>query len=53
MKLGEEFRPMRLASSQHLRGGKVFQVFVVGDNIDQSRGAFKIVTPDAENFEDS
>ena len=53
MKLGEEFRPMHLALSQYLGGGKVFQVFVVGDNINRSRRALKVVAPDAECFEDS
>ena len=44
---------MRLVSSQYLRGGKVFQVFVVSDNIDQSRRAFKVVASDVECFENS
>ena len=51
--MAEVFRPSRLATVQEFCGGEVFQIFVVGNNIDGGSGTFKVVTPDAERFEDS
>jgi len=38
---------------EDLRGGKIFQVFVIGNDIDGMRSAIQIVTPDSERFVDS
>ena len=50
IKLGEELRPASLAMCQDFRGGKIF---VVHDNINQKAGAFQVVSPVAEQLEDS
>ena len=39
--------------SQELGGYKVFQVLVVGDNVNWSCGAFKIVVPGPKSLVDS
>ena len=45
VELGEKLQPADLPPSQELGGCKVLQVLVVGDNINRSCGAFKIVVP--------
>jgi hypothetical protein len=45
IELGEELRPAGLPPSQEFSSRKVLQVFVVGDHIDWSSGAFEVVTP--------
>src|SRR3979490_1800542 len=52
VKLRKIFGPLDLASSEELGCGKIFQVFVVGSNINWLRGAFEIVVPRLECFED-
>jgi len=43
---------MSLAASEDLGGGEIFQVLVVCNNINQSCGALKVMTPVAEGFKD-
>ena len=44
---------MGLLLSQEFDGCKVFQVLVVGDDVNQSCGAFKIVAPGPKSLMDS
>ena len=44
---------MGLPLSQEFGGSKVFQVLVVGDNVNQSYGVFKIVVPGPKSLVDS
>ena len=53
VELGEELRPAGLLPSQELSGCKVLQVLVVGDDVNQSYGAFKIVAPGPKSLVDS
>ena len=53
VELGEELRPAGLLPSQELGGCKVFQVLVVGDHVNQSCGAFKIVVLGPKSLVDS
>ena len=53
VELGKEFRPPRLVAVQKLSCGEIFEIFVVGDDINGSRGTFKVVAPNAECFIDS
>ena len=41
MSLGEQFG-----------GCDIFEIFVVGDNVDQRSWTFKVVSPNFEDFED-
>jgi hypothetical protein len=50
IKTGKEFGPPDLATTKNLCSCEVFQVLVIGDHIDRSCGAFKIVSPDTEGF---
>jgi hypothetical protein len=50
IELAKVLGPACLAAGEDLGGSKIFQVLVVGDNIDQSGGTFKIVSPDSEGF---
>ena len=43
---------MGLRVSEDLSGGKIFQIFVVSDDIDQSFAAFQVLSPMLESFED-
>ena len=52
VKLGEELQPVGLMTSQDLGCGKVGQVLVVGDHIDQGGGALQIMLPMFEGFKD-
>ena len=52
VELGEVFRPPRLAAVQEFGRGKIFKVFVIGDDIDGCHGTFEVVTPDSEGFVD-
>ena len=45
VELGEELRPVGLLLSQEFGGCKVLQVLVVGDNVNWSCGALKIMAP--------
>ena len=45
VELGEELRSAGLPPGQELGSRKVLQVFVVGDHIDRSSGALKVVMP--------
>jgi len=51
VELGEVLRPVGLTASQDLGAGEVFQVFVVGDHIDRSGGALKVVSPVLKSLE--
>ena len=53
VELGEELRPVGLLPGQELGSHKVFQVFVVGDHIDQRSRALKVVTSQLECLMDS
>ena len=53
VELGEELRPAGLPPGQELGSRKVLQVFVVGDYINWSSGALKVVTPQLERLMDS
>ena len=53
VELGEELQPAGLPPSQEFGGCKVLQVLVVGDNINQSCGAFKIMAPGPKSLMDS
>ena len=53
IKLGKEFRPPGLPVSQHLRGGEILQVLVVGNNVDWRSRALKIMVPTFEGFKNS
>ena len=53
VELGEELRPAGLPPSQELGGYEVFQVLVVGDDVNRSCGAFKIVAPGPKSLMDS
>ena len=52
IKGGKEFRPPGLATTKDLCSCEVFQVLVIGDHIDRSCRAFKVVSPDTESFKD-
>ena len=53
VKLQEKFRPLRLVVLEKLGRGEIFEIFVVGNNVNGSRGTFKVVAPNAECFVDS
>ena len=53
VELGEELQPAGLLPSQEFGSCKVLQVLVVGDKVNQSCGAFKIVVPGPKSFVDS
>ncbi len=53
VELGKEFRPPHLAAVQKLGCGEIFEIFVVGDDVNGSHGTFEVVTPNAERFVDS
>jgi hypothetical protein len=42
--------PARLAVVKDLRRREVFEVLVVGDDVDRGGGAVQVVVPDAEGF---
>ena len=52
VELGEILRPVGLMASKDLGCGKVFQVLMIHDHIDQSTGTFKEVSPDMEGLKD-
>jgi len=51
VELGEVLRPVGLTTSQDLGAGEVFQIFVVGDHINRSGGALKVVSPVLKSLE--
>ncbi len=53
VELGKEFRPPHLAVVQKLSCGEIFEIFVVGDDVNGSHGTFKVVAPNVECFVDS
>ena len=53
VKLGEELQPAGLPPSQEFGSCKVFQVLVVGDDVNWSCEAFKIVAPGPKSLVDS
>jgi len=52
VELGEVLQPVGLMASQDLGAGEVFQVFVVGNHIDRSGGALKVMSPVLEGLKD-
>src|SRR6266540_5546208 len=52
VELGKEFRPLRLVAVQKLSCGEIFEIFVVGDDINGRRGNIKVVVTSAERFID-
>ena len=52
VELAEVLRPSSLSVVKEFGGGKVFEVFVIRDNIDRSSGTLEVVAPNAESFED-
>jgi hypothetical protein len=50
VELGEVFRPASLSASQELGRREVFQVLVIGNNVDSFRGTFEVVSPLLEGF---
>ena len=53
VELGKEFRPPCLAAVQKLSCGEIFEIFVVGDNVNGSCGTFKVVALNVKHFVDS
>ena len=53
VKLTKVFGPADLSVSKDFGCTKVFQVFVVSYNVNQSGRAFKVVLPDAESIKNS
>jgi len=51
VELGEVLRPAGLMVGQDLGAGEILQILVVGDHIDQSGGALKVVSPVLEGLE--
>ena len=48
----KKFRPSGLPTGEEFGGRKVFQVLVVGDDIDRSRSSFEVMSPSPKSFED-
>ena len=51
VELRKVFRPSDLAVGEEFGCGKIFQVFVVCDDIDCFGGTFEVVVPGLESFE--
>ena len=41
-----------MLSGEEFGGRKIFEIFVVGDDIDQRSQTFEVVSPDFEGFKD-
>ena len=52
VELGEVLRPAGLTAGQDLGAGEILQILVVGDHVDRSGGALKVVSPVLEGLED-
>jgi len=52
VELGEVLRPAGLTAGQDLGAGEIFQVLVVGDHINRSGGALKVVSPVLKGLKD-
>ena len=50
--LREEFQPMGLSSHQNFGSGKIFEILVICDNINQNRSSFRAMAPQFESLED-
>ena len=46
------FGPSHLAMRECLHGGKILEVFVIGDNVDCVDGGLKVMSPRFEGLED-
>ena len=53
VKLREKFRPLRLVVLEKLGRGEIFEIFVVGNNVNGSHGTFEVVVPNVEHFVNS
>jgi hypothetical protein len=51
--LAEVLGPSSLSAIEKFGGGKIFEIFVIRDDVDWCRGTLEIVAPDSECFEDS
>ena len=52
IELRQIFRPMDLSSGEEFCGCKIFEICVVGDDIDWRSQTFEVVSPDFEGFKD-
>ena len=52
IELGKVFGPTGLLSGKNLGRGEVLKVFMIHDHVDQSTGAFEVVSPDTESIKD-
>ena len=52
VELREELRPPGLPASQEFCGHKVFQIFMVSNDVDWCSGAFKVMLPSLEGLMD-
>ena len=52
VELGEVLRPAGLMASQDLGAGEILQILVVGDHVDRSGGALKVMSPVLEGLKD-
>ena len=50
VELGEILRPAGLMAGKDLGCGKVFQVLMIHDHVDQSTRTFEEVSPDTESL---
>ena len=52
VELAEVLGPSSLSAVEELGRCEIFEVLVIGDDVNRRRGTFKVVTPNAESFED-
>lgn len=52
VEVAQIFRPSDLASRQHFRGREVFQVLVIGDDVDRKLRTFEVMSPLRKGVED-
>ena len=52
VELQQIFRPTDLLSGEQFSGYKIFEIFVVSDDVDRRSWTFQVVSPDFEGFED-
>jgi len=52
VELGEVLQPVGLTVSQDLGAGEILQILVVGDHVDQSGRALKVMSPVLEGLKD-
>ena len=52
VELQQIFGPSDLLSGEEFGGHKVFEIFVVGDDVDRRSRTFEVVSPNFEGFKD-